>query len=172
MFFTPSASLTSLPVPGPNFHPLPSPLFPRPPPSHRRSQSHFHLGLPAEDPGSLPPPSVLLREALPGRPELPACPPVPVSARSRRRWGPGSPRSRPQGPGRARHGQCYLHTAHLLPTGPRAAPPLGSAPLRAAATLAAAGSRFWEAIRAARGGRQELGEHNCNCRAGGPPARV
>lgn len=36
----------------------------------------------------------------------------------------------------------YLRTTHLLPTGPRAAPPLGSAPLRAAATLAAAGSRF------------------------------
>lgn len=65
-----------------------------------------------------------------------------------------------------------LHTPYLLPTGPRAAPPLCSAPLRAAATLAAAGSRFWEAIRAARGGRQELGEHDCNCRARGPPARV
>ena len=55
----------------------------------------------------------------------------------------------PKCPGRARLGGCYLHTTHLLPTGPRAAPPLGSAPLRAAATLAATGSRFWEAIRAA-----------------------
>lgn len=64
-----------------------------------------------------------------------------------------------------------LRTAHLLPTGPRAAPPLGSAPFRAAATLAAAGSRFWEAIRAAQAGtraqRTRLQLQGC-----GPPARI
>ena len=79
----------------------------------------------------------------------------------------------PKCPGRARLGGCYLHTTHLLPTGPRAAPPLGSAPLRAAATLAAAGSRFWEAIRAAMRRRKAvLGAHSSNCRAAGPPAGV
>lgn len=49
---------------------------------------------------------------------------------------------------------------NLLPTGPQAAPPLGSAPLRAAATLVAPGSWFWEAIQAGTG---ELREHDCNC---------
>lgn len=95
---------------------------------------------------------------------------------SRRMW--GSPEVFALGfkcLGRARPGKCSLGTTHLLPTGPRAAPPLGSAPLRAAAKLAAAGSRFWEAIWAALGGRQDLrvsGDHGCNCRAAVPPARV
>lgn len=51
-----------------------------------------------------------------------------------------------------------LRTTHLLPTGPRAAPPLGSAPLRTAATLAAAGSRFCEAILRTLAPEQECGD--------------
>lgn len=51
-----------------------------------------------------------------------------------------------------------LRTTHLLPTGPRAAPPQGSAPFRTAATLAAAGSRFCEAIPEVLARRQACGE--------------
>lgn len=51
-----------------------------------------------------------------------------------------------------------LRTTHRLPTGPRAAPPQGSAPFRAAATLAAAGSRFCEAIPEVLAPRQECGD--------------
>ena len=50
----------------------------------------------------------------------------------------------------------------LLPMGPQAATPLGLAPLWVAATLAAAGSWFWEAIQVAWAERQQLRELGCN----------
>lgn len=172
MFLSPSASLTSLSLAGSQFLPTSVPTTPLP----RRATEgprHFHLGSPADDRGSVPPPSVLLWGPSKGSPSSRRALlsshiytlQEEVGARKSELWTPRprACRARPT---------LLPRTPHLLPTGPRAAPPLGSAPLRAAATLAAAGSRFWEAIRAARGGRQELQEHHCNCRAGGPPARV
>ena len=172
MFLSPSASLTSLSLAGSQFLPTSVPTNPylaEPPRvpgtfilAHPRTivaaclplQSSF--GGPSKgSPSSRR--ALLLSHIYPLQEE--------VGARKSELWTPRPRvcRARPM---------LLLRTPHLLPTGPRAAPPLGSAPLRAAATLAAAGSRFWEAIRAARGGKQELRERRCNCRAGGLPARV